>query len=257
MVAYDTTNTAIHLKDTTVIKIIDNNHKDILTNIFPYLIGFLGVGASFYTIQRTIKHQREMKQADIDVATKRKFIDDMILVSNKMTKSFNLFLKITFDFSAYKSSYINIDKEIKDIKNNPDKYNSDTISNKEYLLNIRSEKIDTLEDKINNFMKEFYNNITSIDLYISKESHEYNDIKKLNSNFQKSFKNYVKCFNTDTEDEKTPHIDNKVLLEKFTDDYKKLRVKIQYLIDLERKNIANIILKKSENHKEIDKSQKS
>lgn len=51
---------------------------DDIYKLFPLIVGLLGIGASFYTLQKTIKHQRDIKSAEIKKEIKTKNLNDFI-----------------------------------------------------------------------------------------------------------------------------------------------------------------------------------
>jgi hypothetical protein len=98
MVAYDTTNTAIHLKDTnkqtivhtkdTVITIpIDNSPHDILSIILKFLPYTLTVIVSMIVLWLTLRHNGKTTMKQIEVATHRKLIDDLIEIISEIDNS--------------------------------------------------------------------------------------------------------------------------------------------------------------------------
>ena len=62
---------------------------DFLIQIFPYLIGLLGVAASFYTIRKTINNQREIKSIEIKKELRTKLLDDFIETYCELIKKYD------------------------------------------------------------------------------------------------------------------------------------------------------------------------
>lgn len=51
---------------------------DFIANIFPYLIGTFGIFTSFYTLNKTIKNQREIKSIEIKKDLRKTLLDEVI-----------------------------------------------------------------------------------------------------------------------------------------------------------------------------------
>ncbi|MDR3627108.1 MAG: hypothetical protein P4L45_09755 [Ignavibacteriaceae bacterium] len=97
---YDSSANQKFKKDTLVVKSIDNNEKNGISVIFPYLIGLLGIAGTFYTVHKTIRHQREIAQAQIISETKKKWIEDIRKISaqfNSISAKIHQFLLVDTD----------------------------------------------------------------------------------------------------------------------------------------------------------------
>lgn len=158
----DSTNQCITSKqDSSTIKSLDN---EISTNSFEILLSYIigGVITGIFTLGAvfiTLKHQRKIAQAQIDVKTKQKFIDDLIEIINRIR--LNLFE--IFDVSH---------EVLKNIPQNMIPPEEDEI--------IR-EKIDSAMNNMYKKAKEFYFLSGSVFLYLQKSHQDYEIVKKLSN----------------------------------------------------------------------------
>ena len=109
--AQDTANTHIQLKDTVVTTTIAGKQNNIFFNLnFWQILISVSAGIILTLIgvyftnkhqrilaDKQIQHQLEVKQAEIDVATKRKFIDDMIDQSKNISKCVFTIIQLSND----------------------------------------------------------------------------------------------------------------------------------------------------------------
>lgn len=264
--AYDTSNTKLHLKDTVITKTISdgffsyNLWHTIIAVVIGSILTLLGVYLSNrhqkLLVEKQIQHQKnindsqtqvqlKVKQAEIDVATKRKFIDDMISVSKELIRIYYTFVDLISDFQAAKLMYNLRFARMKYIEEHPETDGQEKLRAIEHL-NEKSNLVKLIDDQLFQLSKEFYNHTTQTYLYMNKDNKEYEELKKINENIENSFHKYRNCFSRFPGDENTPTIDVKKYEDTFYLDYVRLKEKIQYLIDVERKNIDNMLINKSD-----------
>ncbi len=64
------------VKDTVYIKEIGSNQHN-LYELFPYLIGLLGLYSSFYTLNKTLKHQKDIAQLQLLINEKKEWLKEL------------------------------------------------------------------------------------------------------------------------------------------------------------------------------------
>jgi hypothetical protein len=172
--ANDTTATKVFLKDTVYTKSIEKN-KNVWVELIPYIIAGLGILSTIATVFITNKNQKKIAdeqrinqklvaQAEINVATKRKHIDDL---TNSFIKLDSTVYKIFLLLKKY--GYAKNDK------------------NKNLINSLLIEK--------NNLFSEFKLNLRTFWLYLPVNIEGYKGIKELSIKLEKDFDDYVEeCF---------------------------------------------------------------
>jgi len=163
--AYDTTETAIHLKDTIITKSIGNKF-DIITLILPSILAALSILITLVAVHLTNKHHSLTTQHKIDVETERKFIDEIKLCQIKIFESIRSLYQFSFQFENHIKKQNDLMDDIK-----PEIISSDSCDLKPNDINnirhsILSEKRElTLKlNDLNNEIRHWTNRILLMEL---------------------------------------------------------------------------------------------
>jgi hypothetical protein len=236
--AQDTTNTKIHFKDTLITKSVDSNQKDIwsvLTIGLPYIISLGGLIIALYTI----RNQRKISQGQISVNHIEKRIEGIIDISKNIDKNiFNIFFMKETLRAELKNNH---ELKVKYVEYVGEEMSEGKLSafNEIKASSVMIENHDkSLLSSVNELL--YWTHL--ITLYVPIHTENYEDIKLLNKDFTKNINDYFEILRN----RKFVHvdIDNEqiILLESVAN---KFLFKLEVIINYERNNIDNIIIKKS------------
>ena len=186
---------------------------DFIIKMFPYLIGLVGVAASFYTVQRTIKHQRLIKSVEIKNIIRTKQLNDFIDAYTNLIKIYN-------DFQYYVPNYI---IETRDDFNNA---NKDTIGK----------------------IGEMKSSLVKMWMLLEEESALNLDIIKLTQEINHDLGDlYINKISKNNDDDTEIKLLNDKLENKCSENKTKLSEKCVKYVHNERKMISNMIPDKNDN----------
>jgi len=237
VLAQDSTYAHLQLKDTSVASIaakksdlfFNLNFWQILTSVGAGIILTL-IGVYFTNrhqrklFDEQIQHQREVKQAEIDVATKRKFIDDLIQQSKNISKSIYFVIQYVNELYEYNSERM---------FNPSDKAETDRLDN----------KISIVYDVIRNNKEEFYYAVSILFFYLNKNDDNHQCLSVLVEKLKTSYEKYTGYFWAHSHSSENYDIEMKQYGANLIVSYEALKDTTQDIIDTERKNI-DMILKK-------------
>lgn len=240
------------LKDTLITKSINPNtfwNYNFLQTFISVLAGALltlfGVWLSNKhqknISDKQIKHQLLIAQANIDVESNRKIIDDLVKMVASIADNVFTILSLTNDFVINISIAGNIEKEMYEIK-------EDLAGNgmlfdqftKNYNDVLR--KVDSIFDKIYETHKLFTYNNESIFLYIKKDDIYYEKLYNLSKTLQNSYKAFVDNYRIQTNIIANIEEIRKKAGDKLTEDNTMLLDAIKEIIDAKRKENDEMII---------------
>lgn len=237
--AQDTANTHIQLKDTVVTTTIAGKQNNIFFNLnFWQILISVSAGIILTLIgvyftnkhqrilaDKQIQHQLEVKQAEIDVATKRKFIDDMIDQSKNISKCVFTIIQLSNDLigSYFRRSFDNDDK--------------DETDKLDY-------KISKIYDDFSANKEEFYYAVSILFFYLNKNDDRHQQLTELVNNLKTNYDHYTGYIWAHSHNSEHYEENMKQHGNDLRQSYSVLKDKIQELIDVERKHIDEIIFKK-------------
>lgn len=67
---------------------------DFIIQLFPYIIGLIGVVSSFYTVHKTIKTQKFIKSIEIKKEIRTKLLDEYIETYSQLLKSYEELIQL-------------------------------------------------------------------------------------------------------------------------------------------------------------------
>ncbi len=245
--------TSIKLQDTLITKTVDSSSffdynfwQTLISVSIGSILTLLGVYFSNKhqkkLSEEQIKHQLRVSQADIDVASKRKLIEDLISICRIISSS-------VYSLISMKISQLS---EIVNLNNDFETINTGTSSKEPNIQEVKNRLYFQYISKHENLFsdmfvlhRELYANMNITQLYIPKSHPNYIEIKDLAKKLLDSFDEMVKFgFDVKLQELKLP-TDYEVASKNLDASKNDLINKIEMIINDENEIINEVLIKKA------------